>query len=177
MQRSLWLPLYNPSTYQSSMVPIQTQSQSIGWQDTMAFFIATFTIYLCGMYTFHHLSKTLSHYIFSFFFVYSFILIAFAVSTSLLYGFYGDAHLILGPSSSRLIQSRSFFVEQIEVTNEYTNTNNDIHLYAFNEKPELNSEINWTTLKFLVVEAYSRKVGNILFFYSNVVLKLVKILI
>ncbi|AES59366.2 ubiquitin-protein ligase, putative [Medicago truncatula] len=126
MQRSLWLPFPNPSTYQSSMVPIQTQSQySIGWQDTMAFFIATFTIYL--------------------------------FSTSILYGFYGDARLILGPSSSRLIQSRSFFVDQIEVTNEYTNANNDIHLYAFNEKPELNSEINWTTSKFLVVEAYSRK--------------------
>lgn len=76
MQRSLWLPFPNPSTYQSSMVPIQTQSQySIGWQDTMAFFIATFTIYLCGMYTFHHLSKTLSHSFFIFLFILSFELL------------------------------------------------------------------------------------------------------
>lgn len=116
------------------------------------------------------------HILFFLLFIYSSFWIAFAVSTSLLYGFYGDARLILGPSSSRLIQSRSLFVKQIEVTNEYTNTNNDIHLYAFNEKPELNSEINWTTSKFLVVEAYSRKVWDIVF-YSNVVLKPMKILI
>ncbi|KAK2452610.1 RING/U-box superfamily protein [Trifolium repens] len=85
-----------------------------------------------------------------------FIFVAF--SASLLYGFYGDSRLILGPSSSRLIKTSSLFVQQIEVTNNYITTNNDdIHLYAFNEKPELSSQINWTTSKFLVVEAYTRK--------------------
>jgi hypothetical protein len=76
--------------------------------------------------------------------------------------------LILGPSSSRLIKTSSLFVQQIEVTNNYITTNNDdIHLYAFNEKPELSSQINWTTSKFLVVEAYTRKVTNISFYFSQ----------
>jgi hypothetical protein len=44
------------------------------------------------------------------------------------------------------------------VTNNYITTNNDdIHLYAFNEKLELSSQINWTTSKILVVGAYTRK--------------------
>ncbi|CAJ2675374.1 unnamed protein product [Trifolium pratense] len=82
--------------------------------------------------------------------------IYFCVSASILYGFYGDSRLILGPSSSRLIKTSSLFVQQIEVINNYT-TNDDINLYAFTEKPELSSQINWTTSKFLVVEAYTRK--------------------
>ncbi|WJX15947.1 hypothetical protein P8452_06038 [Trifolium repens] len=107
--------------------PIPIQSHSFGWHDTWAFLFATLSIYFC-------------------------------VSASLLYGFYGDSRLILGPSSSRLIKTSSLFVQQIEVTNNYITTNNDdIHLYAFNEKPELSSQINWTTSKILVVEAYTRK--------------------
>ncbi|XP_061343285.1 E3 ubiquitin-protein ligase APD2-like isoform X1 [Gastrolobium bilobum] len=76
------------------------------------------------------------------------------VSASLLYGFYGDTRLVLGPSSSRLMKASSVFVEQVEVTNEY---NNGVLLYAFNKKPELSSQTNWSASKFLVVGAYSRK--------------------
>ncbi|XP_061343286.1 E3 ubiquitin-protein ligase APD2-like isoform X2 [Gastrolobium bilobum] len=72
----------------------------------------------------------------------------------LLYGFYGDTRLVLGPSSSRLMKASSVFVEQVEVTNEY---NNGVLLYAFNKKPELSSQTNWSASKFLVVGAYSRK--------------------
>ncbi|XP_058722217.1 E3 ubiquitin-protein ligase APD3-like [Vicia villosa] len=129
MHRSLWLPLSNPTTYQSLMDPIPitpTHSHSIGWQETWPFILATLSIYFC-------------------------------VSVSLLYGFYGDSRLILGPSSSRLVKVTSVFVEQIQVSNEYTTSKNHVHLYAFNEKPELSSQTNWTTSKFLSLQAYSRK--------------------
>ncbi|CAK8569468.1 unnamed protein product [Lathyrus sativus] len=127
MNRSLWLPISNPTTYQSLMdpFPISSQSHSIAWQETWPFFLATLSIYFC-------------------------------VSASLLYGLYGDSRLILGPSSSRLVKTSSVFVEQIQVTNEYTDKNH-VHLYAFDKKPELSSQINWTTSKFLSVQAYSRK--------------------
>ncbi|XP_004499030.1 E3 ubiquitin-protein ligase APD2 isoform X2 [Cicer arietinum] len=131
MQRSLWLHQYSPlTTYQSLIHPIPTHYYT-RCQHIWPLFLATLSIYFC-------------------------------VSASLLYGFYGDSRLILGPSSSRLIKTSSLFVKQIEVTNEYTNNNNnndddDVHLYGFNEKPELSSQINWTTSKFLLVEPYSRK--------------------
>ncbi|XP_061343287.1 E3 ubiquitin-protein ligase APD1-like isoform X3 [Gastrolobium bilobum] len=52
------------------------------------------------------------------------------------------------------MKASSVFVEQVEVTNEY---NNGVLLYAFNKKPELSSQTNWSASKFLVVGAYSRK--------------------
>lgn len=64
--------------------------------------------------------------------------------------------MVLGPSSSRLMKASSVFVEKVEVSNEYGN--NNVMLYAFNEKPELSFQTNWTTSRFLVVAAYSRKV-------------------
>lgn len=90
--------------------------------------------------------------------------IYFCVSASLLYGFYGDSRLILGPSSSRLVKVTSVFVEQIQVSNEYTTSENDVHLYAFSEKPELSLQINWTISKFLSLQAYNRKVTIFKFF-------------
>ncbi|CAI8606264.1 unnamed protein product [Vicia faba] len=128
MHRSLWLPLSNPATYQSLMDPIPIYP-------TQSHAIA-------WQETWPFILATLSIY--------------FCVSASLLYGFYGDSHLILGPSSSRLVIASSIFVEQIQVTNEYTNRS-DVHLYAFNEKPQLSSQINWTTSKFLALQPYNRK--------------------
>ncbi|XP_057428038.1 E3 ubiquitin-protein ligase APD1-like isoform X2 [Lotus japonicus] len=82
----------------------------------------------------------------------SFILPAF--SASLMYGYYGDSRLLLGPSSSRLVKANSVLVDRIEVTSEYSN---DLLLYGFHERPELSSQANWSTSKFLDVSAYSRK--------------------
>lgn len=85
-----------------------------------------------------------------------------AVSASIRYGYYGGSRLLLGPGSSRLIKTTPLFVEQVEVINMYNSNNDDDHvlLYAFKEKPELSSQVNWTTSKFLVVAPYSRKVIN-----------------
>ncbi|MED6217298.1 hypothetical protein PIB30_016284 [Stylosanthes scabra] len=75
------------------------------------------------------------------------------VLVSIRYGYYGNSRLVLGPSSSRLMKTSSFFVEEVEVTSDH----NNLVLYAFNEKPELTSQTNWNTSRFLVVPAYSRK--------------------
>ncbi|MED6162899.1 hypothetical protein PIB30_074778 [Stylosanthes scabra] len=72
---------------------------------------------------------------------------------SVRYGYYGNSRLVLGPSSSRLVKTSSFFVEEVEVASDH----NNLVLYAFNEKPELSFQTNWTTSRFLVVPAYTRK--------------------
>ncbi|KAE9461884.1 hypothetical protein C3L33_06187, partial [Rhododendron williamsianum] len=64
-----------------------------------------------------------------------------ALSVTLKYGYYGNRHLVLGPSSSRLLEASSVFVKQIQVRDEYEK---GVSLYGFSEKPELSLEKNWS---------------------------------
>ncbi|KAF7830570.1 zf-C3HC4_3 domain-containing protein [Senna tora] len=75
-------------------------------------------------------------------------------SVSLRYWYFGDSRLVLGPSSSHLMEASSVFVKEIEVTGDY---NRETRVYAFNEKPELSVQANWSASDFLVVAAYSRR--------------------
>lgn len=111
-------------------------------------------LYMCRAPPLTHVSETFATLFFRF---------AFAVSASLMYGYYGDSRLLLGPSSSRLVKANSVLVDRIEVTSEYSN---DLLLYGFHEKPELSSQANWSTSKFLDVSAYSRKVTNIVLSFT-----------
>lgn len=71
---------------------------------------------------------------------------------------------MLGPSSSRLMRVNSVFLKQIEVTGD---SNSEVLVYGFNEKPELSLQANWSASNFLVVPAYSRQVthSNVCFGY------------
>lgn len=79
-----------------------------------------------------------------------------AASVSLRYGYYGDCRMVLGPSSSRLIEASSLFVRRVEVRDD---SKKEILLYGFSEKPQLTHETNWTVTNFLIVGSYSRKVA------------------
>lgn len=62
--------------------------------------------------------------------------------------------MVLGPSSSRLMQASSVFVEQVEVRDV---DKRGVFLYAFSEKPELSYQTNWSVSNYLIVGSYSRK--------------------
>ncbi|XP_020981215.1 E3 ubiquitin-protein ligase APD1-like isoform X2 [Arachis duranensis] len=81
------------------------------------------------------------------------LVVWFCVLASIQYGYYGNSRLVLGPSSSRLMKTSSILVEKVEVRNDH----NNLVLYAFNQKPELISQTNWTTSRFLVVPRNTRK--------------------
>ncbi|XP_022768695.1 uncharacterized protein LOC111312571 isoform X1 [Durio zibethinus] len=76
------------------------------------------------------------------------------VSVILRYGYYGDCHMVLGPSSSRLMKASSVFVKQVEVRDE---NGKGVLLYGFSEKPELSKETNWNASNYLIVRSYGRK--------------------
>ncbi|XP_050265861.1 E3 ubiquitin-protein ligase APD2-like isoform X1 [Quercus robur] len=76
------------------------------------------------------------------------------VCVSLRYGYYGDHRMVLGPSSSRLMQASSVFVEQVEVRDD---DKRGVFLYAFSEKPELSYQTNWSVSDYVIVRSYSRK--------------------
>lgn len=64
--------------------------------------------------------------------------------------------MVLGPSSSRLMQASSVFVEQVEVRDD---DKKGVFLYAFSEKPELSYQTNWSVSDYyVIVRSYSRKV-------------------
>jgi len=84
-----------------------------------------------------------------------FLSFCFTVSITLRYGYYGDSCILLGPASSRLMKTSSVFVKQLQVSNK---DNNQVILHAFNEKPELSSQTNWTVSNLCLVEAYKSKV-------------------
>ncbi|PON54233.1 Cytochrome P450, E-class, group I [Parasponia andersonii] len=77
------------------------------------------------------------------------------VSVTLRYGYYGDCRMVLGPSSSRLVKTSSYFVQQVQVRDH--ESGEGVFLYAFNEKPELSSETNWSVSKYLIVGSHARK--------------------
>lgn len=83
------------------------------------------------------------------------LLLVFAVCVSLRYGYYGDYRMVLGPSSSRLMQASSVFVEQVEVRDD---DKRGVFVYAFSEKPELSYQTNWSVSDYVIVRSYSRKV-------------------
>ncbi|KAK7857935.1 hypothetical protein CFP56_015269 [Quercus suber] len=62
--------------------------------------------------------------------------------------------MVLGPSSSRLMQASSVFVEQVEVRDD---DKRGVFLYAFSEKPELSYQTNWSVSDYVIVRSYSRK--------------------
>ncbi|XP_065846926.1 E3 ubiquitin-protein ligase APD2-like [Euphorbia lathyris] len=76
------------------------------------------------------------------------------VSVSLRYGYYADRHMLLGPSSSRLMDASSLFVQQVQVRDD---DKKGVFLYGFSEKPQLTFETNWTASDYLIVAPYSRK--------------------
>ncbi|KAI8548612.1 hypothetical protein RHMOL_Rhmol07G0286700 [Rhododendron molle] len=76
------------------------------------------------------------------------------VSVTLKYGYYGNRHLVLGPSSSRLLEASSVFVKQIQVRDEYEK---GVSLYGFSEMPELSLENNWSVSTYVIVTSYGRK--------------------
>lgn len=65
--------------------------------------------------------------------------------------------MVLGPSSSRLVAASSVFVQQVQVTDNYSK---GVFLYSFSEKPELSFETNWSSSNYLIIGSYSRKVAN-----------------
>ncbi|MCD9637704.1 hypothetical protein HAX54_021141 [Datura stramonium] len=73
---------------------------------------------------------------------------------SIRYGLYGDCHIVLGPSSSRLLRLSSLFVKQVEVRDD---GKKEVSLYGFSEKPELSVEAKWSSSKFVIVGSYSHK--------------------
>lgn len=87
----------------------------------------------------------------------------FAVSVILRYGYFGDSRMVLGPSSSRLMQASSVFVDRVEVRDE---DKKGVLLHEFHEKPELSFETNWSVVDYMIVASYSRKVTRkaLLFF-------------
>ncbi|XP_057973857.1 E3 ubiquitin-protein ligase APD2-like isoform X2 [Malania oleifera] len=76
------------------------------------------------------------------------------VSVTLRYGYYGSSHLVLGPSTSRLMKASSVFVKQVEVRDD---ARKGVFLYGFSEKPELSLETNWSVSDFVIVGSYNRK--------------------
>ncbi|XP_020213017.1 uncharacterized protein LOC109797400 isoform X1 [Cajanus cajan] len=76
------------------------------------------------------------------------------VSITLRYGYYANSRLLLGPASSRFIKASSVFVKQLHVSN---GNNNQVILHAFNQKPELSSQTNWTVSNFFLVQPYKTK--------------------
>lgn len=77
-----------------------------------------------------------------------------AFSLSFRYGYYGNYHLVLGPNSSRLMETSSIFVDQIKVRGD---AEKGLSLYGFLEKPELSLETNWTASNYFFVEPYHRQ--------------------
>ncbi|KAK8681641.1 hypothetical protein V6N13_054043 [Hibiscus sabdariffa] len=70
------------------------------------------------------------------------------------FGCYGDRHMVLGPSSSVLMEVSPVFVQQVEVKD---GNGEGALVYGFSEKPELNKEVNWSSSSYLIVESYSWK--------------------
>ncbi|KAK8572470.1 hypothetical protein V6N12_028523 [Hibiscus sabdariffa] len=70
------------------------------------------------------------------------------------FGCYGDRHMVLGPSSSVLMEASPVFVQRVEVKDE---NGEGALVYGFSEKPELNKEVNWSSSSYLIVESYSWK--------------------
>lgn len=62
--------------------------------------------------------------------------------------------MVLGPSTSRLIQASSVFVEQVEVRDD---EKKGVHFYTFTEKPDLSYQSNWSVSNYVIVGSYSRK--------------------
>lgn len=92
------------------------------------------------------------------------LLFLFAVSVSLKYGYYGDCRMVLGPSSSRLMQASSVFVEQVEVRDD---DKKGVRFYTFTEKPELSYQANWSVSNYVIVGSYSRKVEHEIFCFNS----------
>ncbi|XP_059453748.1 E3 ubiquitin-protein ligase APD1-like isoform X2 [Corylus avellana] len=62
--------------------------------------------------------------------------------------------MVLGPSSSRLMQASSVFVEQVEVRDD---DKKGVHFYAFTDKPDLSHQANWSVSNYVIVGSYSHK--------------------
>jgi hypothetical protein len=65
--------------------------------------------------------------------------------------------MLLGPSSSRLMQASSVFVEQVEVRGD---EKKGVRFYAFTDKPDLSYEANWSVSNYVIVGSYSRQVRS-----------------
>lgn len=70
--------------------------------------------------------------------------------------------MLLGPSSSRLIELSSVFVKQVQVRDE---DKKGVLLYGFSEKPQLSLEANWSVSNYVIVGSYGRKVIYEIVFY------------
>ncbi|KAB1225755.1 hypothetical protein CJ030_MR1G019926 [Morella rubra] len=66
-----------------------------------------------------------------------------AASMTLIFGFYGSVNTLLGPNSSRLIQTNPFFVQSLEVE-QFDEPKAGPILYGFYKPPPLDVEISWT---------------------------------
>ncbi|WOK97499.1 hypothetical protein Cni_G06207 [Canna indica] len=77
-----------------------------------------------------------------------------AAALSLRYGYYADRQLVLGPNTSRMMQTSSLLVEQLQVKGK---AKQGVLLYGFNEKPELSFEANWTISNNFFVDTYNRQ--------------------
>ncbi|KAF3665209.1 hypothetical protein FXO37_11137 [Capsicum annuum] len=80
-----------------------------------------------------------------------------ALLLSIRYGLYGDCHMVLEPSSSRLLRLSSLFVKPVEVRND---GKKGVSLDGFSEKPELSVETKWNLSKFVIVGSYSYKLNK-----------------
>ncbi|KAI4321058.1 hypothetical protein MLD38_034479 [Melastoma candidum] len=80
------------------------------------------------------------------------------VSMSLRYGYYGDLRMVVGPGSSRLIRTSSWFVKHVVVRDV---DGKGASTFGFAERPELSHEDSWTVSKYLIVGSYNRKGFNL----------------
>ncbi|KAJ4760067.1 RING/U-box superfamily protein [Rhynchospora pubera] len=77
-----------------------------------------------------------------------------AVALSIRYGYYGDQRLVVGPSSSRLIEINPVLVKKIVVKGD---PKQGLLLHGFKDMPDLNSETYLTESNQFYLDGYGRK--------------------
>ncbi|KAM0936061.1 putative transcription factor C2H2 family [Dioscorea sansibarensis] len=75
--------------------------------------------------------------------VLSLITLCFFVSLILILGFFSSFDLILGPNSSRLLQSNSFLVQDVRVK-AVSGPKHELMLYGFSDPPPLDINVAWS---------------------------------
>ncbi|GMI92213.1 ABERRANT POLLEN DEVELOPMENT 2 [Hibiscus trionum] len=80
----------------------------------------------------------------------------FFASMALILGSYGSVNLQMGPNSSRLLQSNSFFVQTIQFE-ELDKQKPGLMVYGFNRPPPLDVVISWTETHDIFIPANSHK--------------------
>ncbi|KAL8141090.1 hypothetical protein V2J09_007111 [Rumex salicifolius] len=70
------------------------------------------------------------------------------------YGYYASYQMVLGPSSSRLVDANPIFIKQIQFKEE---AKKGVFIYGFDQRPELRLESNWFVSKYMIIGSYSHQ--------------------